>query len=118
MPNHRDTSALQPLTAASFHILLSLAERDQHGYGISKEVEAATGGAVKLRPGTLYGHLKQMLTDGWIVEMEARAGDDPRRRCYRLTLRGKRVAQAEAERLAELVRVARSRRLLPATGVV
>lgn len=106
-----------PLGARPFHILLTLADGDRHGYSISKEIEEATGGAIRLGPGTLYGLLKQMVVDGWIAE---RSGpeDDPRRRTYRLTPRGRRIAQAEAERLADLVRVARSRRLLPAGAAV
>lgn len=110
---HADPAALLPLGTAAFHILLALAEGDRHGYSISKEVENSTGGAETLGPGTLYRQLKQMLADGWIAET---AGDheDPRRRNYRLTPWGRRIAQAEAARLESLVRLARSRRLLPA----
>jgi DNA-binding PadR family transcriptional regulator len=111
-----DLSALLPLSNAAFHILLVLSEGDCHGYSMSKKVEAATDGRVLLRPGTLYALLKQMLADGWIVEIERNDSDDARRRYYRLTRWGRRVAQAEAERLSELVQLARSRRLLPATA--
>ena len=68
-----DPAALLPLGTAAFHILLALAEGDRHGYRISKEVEASTGGTETLGPGTLYRLLKQMLADGWIVE----AAEDP-----------------------------------------
>ena len=118
MSRHPDLATLLPLGAKPFHILLTLAEGDRHGYSIGKEVEEATGGAIRLGPGTLYGLLKQMVDDGWIAEVRSGPDDDPRRRYYRLTPRGRRIAQAEAERLADLVRVARSRRLLPAGATV
>jgi DNA-binding PadR family transcriptional regulator len=99
---------------SAFHILLALADGERHGYSITKEVEEETEGAVRLGPGTLYRMLKQLLDDEWIVEVERSDDDDPRRRYYRLTPRGRRIAQAEAARLANLVRLARTRRLLPA----
>ncbi len=102
-----------PLSAATFHILLALAGGERHGYGIIKEVEAQTDGTVKLGPGTLYRLVKQLQSDGWIAEVASDDDDDERRRYYRLSPRGRRIAQAEAQRLEELVRVARSRRLLP-----
>ena len=104
-----------PLGAATFYILLALAGGERHGYAISKEVEEQTGGTVKLGPATLYRSIKQLTTDGWIAEIDGNDGDDrERRRTYRLTTRGRRIAQAEAERLDALVAVARTRRLLPA----
>ncbi len=108
-----DAREALPLSAATFHILLALAGGERHGYGVIKEVEAQTGGTVKLGPGTLYRLVKQLQADGWITEVEGDDDDDERRRYYRLTPRGRRIAQAEAQRLEELVRVARSRRLLP-----
>jgi DNA-binding PadR family transcriptional regulator len=102
------------LSPAAFHILLALADGERHGYSIAKEVENATDGADTLGPGTLYRHLKQMLADGWIQDVGRTDPDDPRRRYYRLTPRGRRIAQGEAARLETLVRLARSRRLLPA----
>jgi DNA-binding PadR family transcriptional regulator len=110
---HRDPSALLPLGASAFHILLALADGERHGYSITKEVEASTGGNIKLGPGTLYRLLKQMATDGWIVETERNNEDAMRRRYYKLSPWGRRIAQAEAGRLEDLVRIARSRRLLP-----
>jgi DNA-binding PadR family transcriptional regulator len=104
------------ISMSAFHILLALADRERHGYSITKEVEEETEGAVRLGPGTLYRMLKQLLDDGWIVEVERADETDPRRRYYRLTPRGRRVAQAEAARLANLVRLARTRRLLPASA--
>ena len=109
------TDAQSALSAATFHILLSLADGDIHGYAIAKEVETATEGAVVLNPATLYRTLRQLLTDGWILEGEADS-EDSRRRGYRLTARGRRIAQAEAQRLVNVIRIARERRLLPALG--
>ncbi len=110
-----DPRSALPLSTAAFYILLALADGERHGYSISKEVDAHTAGAVKLGPGTLYRVIKQMLADGWIAEAAASAaGDDERRRNYRLTPWGRQIAEAEARRLADLVLVARSRRLLPA----
>jgi DNA-binding PadR family transcriptional regulator len=99
---------------SAFHILLALADGERHGYSIIKEVEEETEGAVRLGPGTLYRMLKQLLDDEWIAEVAREDESDPRRRYYRLTPRGRRVAQAEAARLANLVKLARNRRLLPA----
>jgi DNA-binding PadR family transcriptional regulator len=105
-----------PLTPAMFHILLALADRERHGYGIMQEITALTEGAMRLGPGTLYRSIKVLLEAGLITESDERpdpALDDERRRYYRLTDRGRGMAEAEAERLAALVRAARSRQLLP-----
>jgi DNA-binding PadR family transcriptional regulator len=110
-----DIESALPLSSPAFLIMLALADHERHGYSIIKEVEASTGGAVELLAGTLYQKLKQMLADGWIVEVEGDEGDE-RRRFYRLTPRGKRIAEAESARLESLVRLARSRRFLPASG--
>jgi DNA-binding PadR family transcriptional regulator len=112
-----DPRSLLPLSPAAFYILVALAEGDRHGYGITKEVEGATGGAVRLGAGTLYRLIREMLADGWIREVGERgeAGDPiSRRRYYALAPWGRRIAEAEAQRLDSLLRVARSRRLLPA----
>lgn len=103
-----------PLGASTFYILLALADRERHGAEIAAEVEDATDGETRLMPGALYRYLKQMLTDGWIEEYEG-GDDDARKRYYRLTPRGRRVAQLEARRLDNVVRMARLRRLLPGT---
>jgi len=102
------------LTPAMFHVLLALAADDLHGYAILKEVEQRTGGKVQLSTGTLYGIIKRLVDDGLIVERRSRPAesDDERRRYYRLTSQGRRVATAEAERMDELLSVARSRNLL------
>jgi DNA-binding PadR family transcriptional regulator len=113
----RDPSALQPLTPAVFHIMLTLAERECHGYGIMLEVEKLTGGQLHLGPGTLYRSIQRMLVDGLIEETNDPVDpreDDERRRYYRLTDFGLQVAREEARRLATLVNAARQRGLLPA----
>jgi len=102
------------ISMSAFHILLALADGERHGYSITREIEEETDGAVRLGPGTLYRMLKQLLDDEWIVEVERADESDPRRRYYRLTPRGRRIAQTEAARLVNLVRLARTRRLIPA----
>ena len=101
---------------AVFHILLALAREDLHGLGIAKAVDVATHGSVTLGPGTLYRSLKEMARDGLIGEVTAPpGGEDPRRRFYRITDRGRELVQAEAERLARIVEVARENQVLPET---
>lgn len=104
----------QPLTPAVFHILLALADGDKHGYAIMKDVENQTDGRLKLGPGTLYGTIKRLLAAGLIVEIDERpdpALDDERRRYYRLTALGRKLATEESERLVQAVKAARSKRL-------
>jgi len=115
----RDPEDLLPLTPAMFHILLALADRERHGYDIMREVDERTEGKMRLGPGTLYGSIKRMLASGLIEELDERPDpelDDVRRRYYRLTDFGYRLAVAEAERLARLVKTARSKKLLSARG--
>ena len=104
-----DVTVLLPLPPATFHILLALAADDQHGYGIIQDVEARTGGALRLSPGTLYRTIQRLLEQGLIVEPKRRAdpSDDPRRRYYRITPFGTAAARAETRRLTQLVRIAR-----------
>jgi DNA-binding PadR family transcriptional regulator len=111
--------SLMSLTPAVFHVLLALAAGERHGYGIIQDVTTATGGAVMLRTGTLYTILKRLLEEHLILESDRRPTpdeDDERRRYYRLTPLGRRVAQSEAQRLDQVVGLARSRRMLPAKG--
>jgi DNA-binding PadR family transcriptional regulator len=111
----RNPRSLLPLTPAVVHVLLALADEERHGYGIMKEVEGRTRGEVRLGPGTLYGAIRRMLADGLIEESDERPDaelDDQRRRYYRITDFGRRVAGAEAERLQDLVNTARARKLL------
>ena len=104
-----------PLTPVAFEILLALADGEQHGYSIMREVERRSGGSVVLHPGTLYRALARLLEAGFIQELEERPDpehDDERRRYYQLTPGGIAVARAEAERLAGQVAAARARKLL------
>jgi DNA-binding PadR family transcriptional regulator len=102
----------EPLTPAVFHILISLADEERHGYGIMQEVAERTAKQTLMGPGTLYGTLKRMTEAGMVEEAGERsdpAAGDERRRYYRLTRSGR---AAEAERLESLVRAARDKRLL------
>ncbi len=96
-------------THVEFHVLLALMDGPRHGYGIMQDVDALTSGRVKLGPGTLYSMIKRFVRAGLIEECES---DAERRRCYRLTRKGRRLAAEEAERLSALVRYARQLRLL------
>lgn len=102
-----------PLKPHWFHVLLCLADQEQHGYGIMQEVLARTDGKVRLWPATLYGTLKRLMEAELIEESGRRpaaALDDARRRYYRLTPLGRRVLDGESRRLEDLVRVIRSKR--------
>lgn len=104
-----------PLTPAVFHILLALAGGERHGYRIMQEVERVTAGQFPLGAATLYRSIQKMLIDGFIDELHDpldSAGGDERRRYYKLTAFGRRVAQAEARRLATLVQASRQSGLL------
>ena len=107
--------SLIPLPPAAFHILLSLADEDRHGYAIIQDVAARTDGEVTLGPATLYRTIQRMLDQDLIVETSERPApelDDERRRYYRITPFGREVARAEADRLASLVRMARASGLI------
>jgi DNA-binding PadR family transcriptional regulator len=113
-----DPEALLPLRPSVFHILLALSDGDLHGYGIMQEVTDHTGGQIKLGPGTLYGAIKRLLSDGLIVEADERPDpelDDERRRYYRLTDFGQKVLRAEVQRISKMVSVAQRKRLIPKT---
>jgi DNA-binding PadR family transcriptional regulator len=107
---------LLPLPVAMFQILVAVAVQDRLGYAIMQDVAARTNGALKLSPGTLYGSIRRMLDEGLIVELsdcQRPDEDDERRRYYRITPFGRSVAQAEATRLATLLRQARAVGLAP-----
>lgn len=115
-PDPSDPDLLLPLPPAVFHILVALADRDRHGYSIMQDVSARTGGKVRLSAGTLYSSIHRMLQQGLIEEL--RESPDPesrdeRRRYYRLTSWGRRVALADAQRLTELLGQARETGLIP-----
>ena len=111
-----EIDSLLPLPVATFHILLALADEDRHGYAIIQDVEARTGGELKLSAGTLYRSIQRMLEQGLIQETAERPApelDDERRRYYRITSFGRAVAKAEARRLAQLVKLARESGFVP-----
>jgi DNA-binding PadR family transcriptional regulator len=105
---------LAPLPTAAFYILLSLTDNDLHGYEIMRRVEADTDGRMRLGPGTLYSSIQALLDAGFIVEVvpPEDGGNDARRRYYRLTATGRKAAREEAERLADMLRVARAKKML------
>jgi DNA-binding PadR family transcriptional regulator len=116
MTTDPEPEALLPLPPATFHILMAVADMDRHGYAIIQEVAARTDGAVRLSAGTLYRSLQRMLEQGLIDETGDRPApdeDDERRRYYRITSFGAAVARAEAQRLSELVRLARASGFVP-----
>ena len=105
-----DIQDFLPLKTHWFHIMLSLAGGEQHGYGIMQEVLERTAGQVRLWPATLYGSIKRLIEADLIEESDERPApelDDARRRYYRLTDLGRRVLDAECDRLQELVRAIR-----------
>src|SRR6266581_4240503 len=108
----RDAMSIRPI---EFQILLTLAGEERHGYGIMQEAARLSGGEVQIEAGTLYRALHRMLKAGWVAESGRRPAadlDDERRRYYRLTPLGRRIATAEADRLSRLVTIARANRLL------
>lgn len=110
-----DSAPRLPLTPAVFHVLLALADGERHGYAIMQEVAASTGGQIKMGPGTLYGTLKRLLEAQLIEESDERPDpqlDDDRRRYYRLSGAGEQVVRAEARRYAEIVALARGKKLI------
>jgi DNA-binding PadR family transcriptional regulator len=118
MEDTRNPNAHLPLTPALFHVLLSLADGDKHGYAIMKEVSRLTDGGVTLSAGTLYGILRRLVSDGMVVEKSERPApelDDERRRYYHLTEFGRSVAQAEAERLEDVLTLARAKHFVVKT---
>jgi DNA-binding PadR family transcriptional regulator len=111
MPKRR----LDPLPAAAFQIMLALADGDLHGYAIMRQVEQQTGGRLRLGPGTLYSSIQTILEGKLIEEVDGREdleGRSERRRYYRLTAAGRKLARLEAEKMADVLRVARARKIL------
>jgi DNA-binding PadR family transcriptional regulator len=114
-----DPDARLPLTPATYHILLALANGERHGYSIMQDITTQTQGKLRIGPTTLYRSIKHMLEDGLIAECNERpdpALDDERRRYYRLTDLGRRVAIAETERLTQALTVARGTLLFAPEG--
>lgn len=118
MAEKESIDTLLPLQPTSFHILLSLAEEDRHGYAIIQDISGRTNGEIKLSAGTLYRSIQRLQEQGLIVETKTRPApedDDERRRYYRVTPLGKAVAQAEVRRLHDLLRMARGCGVVPRT---
>ena len=114
-----DPLSFLPLPRDTFHILVSLADRDRHGYSVMQDVAERTDGTLRLSPSTLYASIKRLLAQGLIEELAERPDprhDDERRRYYRLTRIGRRVAVAEARRLERLLSDARATGLLSQKG--
>ena len=112
---HPKPADFLPLSHTQFHILLVLTKGTNHGYGIMKEIEAKTKGKFKVGPATLYRSIKRMLDANLIEETDEQPDpeiDDERRRYYRLSKFGRRAVNAEAQRLAELVMIARENHLI------
>ena len=100
-------------TRAEFHVLLALLDGPRHGYGLMQDVDELSGGELQVGPWTLYTAIKRLRTSRLIAETDADAG---RRRCYKLTARGRKVIEEEARRLQELVRAARKRGVIPSAS--
>ena len=114
-PRPRSVDTFLPLTPPMLHTLVALADGDKHGYAILKEIARRTDGSVRLSAGTLYALVRRATADGLILETDERpdiALDDERRRYYRLTTLGRRVAAAEIERLESIVEMARAKKLV------
>jgi DNA-binding PadR family transcriptional regulator len=108
-----------PLPRDTFQILVSLADRERHGYSVMQDVAERTDGQLRLSPSTLYASIKRLLDQRLIEELAERPDpehDDERRRYYRLTRLGRSVAMAEARRLERLLSDARATGLLPRQG--
>jgi DNA-binding PadR family transcriptional regulator len=116
-PFTMDPSSKLPLKPEVFEILLRLIEGECHGYAMMGDIAERTDGEVQMLPGALYRHLKRLLDDGLIEELDRRRNDrDERRRYYGITAEGRRVAEAEAARLARMVEAARAHDLLGTGG--
>jgi DNA-binding PadR family transcriptional regulator len=116
MADQNSVESMLPLQPTTFHILLSLADEDRHGYAIMTDVAGRTNGEIRLSVGTLYRSLQRMQEQGLIIETRTRPApedDDERRRYYRITPLGRAVAQAEVARLQSLVKMARSCGVVP-----
>jgi DNA-binding PadR family transcriptional regulator len=100
-------------TRAEFHVLLALHDGPRHGYGLMQDVEELSAGQLQIGPGTLYTAIKRLRAAGLISETDA---DADRRRCYKLTRKGKTVVEEEVRRMNDLVRLARKRGLLPSSS--
>jgi DNA-binding PadR family transcriptional regulator len=115
---HPTPEAFLPLKPVVFHVLLSLADNERHGYGIVQDIAARSSARLRLLPGNLYRSLQWMLDRGLIEESDRRpaadrpGGHDERRRFYRITRFGRQVTSAETRRLEAVVAEAKARNLV------
>lgn len=115
-PTAENPTGSTPLPTAEFQVLLALLDEERHGHGIKRDVANRTAGRVVMGPGTLYGAIKRMLQRGLIEETDERPDpemDDERRRYYRITAVGREAAAREAERMEQLLEIARAKQLTP-----
>jgi DNA-binding PadR family transcriptional regulator len=117
MPSRLDVDSFLPLKPIVFQILLSLADGEHHGYAITQDIAGRTSAKMRIEPGNLYRALRTMLDDDLIEESERRPApdlDDERRRYYRITPTGRRVAAAEVARLETIVAEAKAKKWMRA----
>jgi len=110
----------QTLTPSVFYILLALCDKERHGYEVMKQAEHDSDGKIEMGPGTLYGNIKRMLTDGLIEEAYERPDplcDDERRKYYRLTEHGRKQLSMELERYNNAIKLAKRKNLLSGMGL-
>ena len=98
----------RPLSEPVLLILVSLADKPRHGYALIKDIEALSGGRVRLSTGTLYGALRRLLEDAWIERFE-QADTSREKQAYRLTTAGRRQLQLELDRMKQLTKMAGAR---------
>ena len=113
---NRDPSDHIPLKHSIYRVLLAVADREMHGYGIMKSLAEKTGDREKILPGTLYASLARMVADGLVEERDPHgdeASGGPKRRYYKRTDFGRAVARAESERLRALLEIAAAQNILP-----
>ncbi len=103
----------EPLTPAVFHVLLALSEGSSHGYAVMRAVEETSG--IDMGPGTVYGTLQRLEARGWVQQAGPPEGEgaDGRRNYFALTRKGEEALRDEALRLERLVRMVRTRGLIP-----
>ena len=110
------TTRADQLTPLSAAILFALGDGARHGYAIIKEIEEMTQGDMRPNTGSMYLALHRLRQDGFIVEAVG-PSEDARRRYYKLTPSGRAAATSEAKRLAQMVRAALARNLIPRTAL-
>jgi DNA-binding PadR family transcriptional regulator len=101
-----------PLKPQDYHILFTLLEGECHGYRMVKEIARQTRGQIRLEAGNLYRSIRRLIKDGLVIESDRRPApesDDERRRYYRITDLGRRVFEAETERLRSVLAAAEAR---------